>query len=106
MHLALLGWLGCEDQGLVQLDPPIPTTTTTTPPTGTDVPTWQDVAPILEARCLQCHLGEGPAPMSLETYASARAWAPSIAVAVVSVAPAKCSEMPLFSAVHRCALES
>ncbi|MCA9488331.1 MAG: monooxygenase [Myxococcales bacterium] len=82
MHLALLGWLGCEDQGLVQLDPPIPTTTTTTPPTGTDVPTWQDVAPILEARCLQCHLGEGPAPMSLETYASARAWAPSIAVAV------------------------
>ncbi|MCB9697645.1 MAG: hypothetical protein H6738_12760 [Alphaproteobacteria bacterium] len=84
MHLALLGVLGCKEPGLVELHPPNPTTTTSSTPTGTtgDGPTWQDVAPILQARCLQCHLGEGPAPMSLETYESARPWAASMALAV------------------------
>ena len=41
--------------------------------------TWTgDIARIVRARCTRCHAGEGPAPMSLATYAAARPWARAI----------------------------
>ena len=54
------------------------------PPASTasnvDVPTWSsDVAPLLHAKCTQCHAPNQSAPMSLRTYSEARPWAKSIA---------------------------
>ena len=40
----------------------------------------RDVFPILRARCSQCHVRGGPAPMSLMTYKDAVSWAESIRV--------------------------
>ncbi|MFZ5438778.1 MAG: hypothetical protein ACOZQL_02155 [Myxococcota bacterium] len=61
--LALLALLGCQPEG----------------------PTYhQDVKPILDARCANCHVAGGIAPFALETYAQAAAMAPAIADAVQS----------------------
>src|SRR5258708_36842574 len=44
----------------------------------------KDVAPILYARCVQCHRPNDIAPMSLLDYKSARPWAKSIREAVLT----------------------
>jgi hypothetical protein len=44
----------------------------------------KDVAPILYARCVQCHQPNDIAPMSLLDYKSARPWAKSIREAVLT----------------------
>lgn len=56
-----------------------------TEPQDTDVPpvvvedaTWDDVAPILEARCARCHQADGIGPMSLASHADAAPWAAAI----------------------------
>ena len=49
-------------------------------PTSTGAVTWDDVAPILEARCTGCHQADGVGPMSLASYESAAPWAESIKV--------------------------
>ncbi len=57
-----------------------PSTAPSAPSTNVDVPTWSsDVAPLLHAKCTQCHAPNQSAPMSLRTYAEARPWAKSIA---------------------------
>ena len=38
----------------------------------------KDVAPILQAKCQECHQPDSIAPMSLLTYQQARPWARSI----------------------------
>ncbi len=42
---------------------------------------WEDVAPVLDARCMGCHQEDGPAPFQLETYAQARMWGPAMVAA-------------------------
>jgi hypothetical protein len=51
-----------------------------------------DVRPIVEARCLNCHVPGQVAPMALRTYEEVRPWAKSIKAAVAS------REMPPFHA--------
>ncbi|MCB9565891.1 MAG: hypothetical protein H6710_01465 [Myxococcales bacterium] len=47
---------------------------------GALAPTWyQDVAPLVTARCGSCHVDGGIAPFELSTYESAKAWAPLVA---------------------------
>jgi hypothetical protein len=43
---------------------------------------WQDVAPVVEQRCLSCHREGGIGPFRLDKYDSARAMAPLMAAAV------------------------
>src|SRR3954453_20710225 len=45
--------------------------------------TWNDVAPILYARCAGCHHAGDIAPMALLTYKDARPWAAAIRQAVI-----------------------
>jgi hypothetical protein len=46
--------------------------------------TWhQDIAPLVSEKCTACHQEGGIAPFSLETYSSAKAFAPQIASAVM-----------------------
>jgi len=40
---------------------------------------YKDVLPILQDHCQSCHREGEVAPMPLETYEQARAWAPAIA---------------------------
>src|SRR5687768_3236980 len=42
--------------------------------------TWDDVAPILEARCTGCHQADGVGPMSFATYDDTVPWAAAIKV--------------------------
>jgi hypothetical protein len=49
---------------------------------GTAPQFWQDVAPILEARCVTCHQAGGVAPFVLDEYGSAQRWANAAAAAV------------------------
>ena len=42
----------------------------------------KDIAPILQAKCEQCHRPDNMAPMSLQTYEQARPWVKSIAARV------------------------
>jgi hypothetical protein len=52
-------------------------------PGTTPVPTfYKDILPILQDHCQSCHRTGEVAPMPLETYEQARAWAPAIAHAV------------------------
>ena len=52
---------------------------------ATDNPTFsKDVAPILQAKCQECHQPNSIAPMSLVTYEEARPWARSIKNRVTS----------------------
>jgi mono/diheme cytochrome c family protein len=44
----------------------------------------RDVQPILEKNCVACHKPGNIAPMSLNTYEGARAWAMSIRAAVIA----------------------
>src|SRR5262245_35725606 len=52
----------------------------------------RDIAPILRARCEECHRSGGIAPMSLVTYEQVRPWARSIKEKVIS------REMPPYGA--------
>jgi hypothetical protein len=45
--------------------------------------TFEDIAPILEARCAGCHQAGEIGPMPLTTYAQARPWATAIKQAVI-----------------------
>lgn len=47
-------------------------------------PTWDDVAPLVAAHCVECHTADGISGIALDTYASARAWAPVMAADVAS----------------------
>ncbi|HSP69726.1 MAG TPA: cytochrome c, partial [Bryobacteraceae bacterium] len=51
---------------------------------GESVTFHKDVAPVLQARCQECHRAGEIGPMSLMSYAEARPWAKSIKAAVVS----------------------
>src|SRR5581483_11404863 len=44
----------------------------------------RDVAPILQARCQECHRAGSMAPMSLVTYEETRPWAKSIRQRVIT----------------------
>jgi hypothetical protein len=47
--------------------------------------TWErEIAPIVQARCLTCHVDQGRAPMSLATYEAAKPWARAIRTQVLS----------------------
>lgn len=68
MPLLLLALLGCDDKGDGDGDP--------------TAPTWyQDVLPIVEARCLGCHREGGIGPFPMETYDQAAPWASAAAAA-------------------------
>jgi len=42
-------------------------------------PTYEaDVKPIITSNCVSCHVADGIAPMPLDTYSDAKAWAPEI----------------------------
>jgi len=45
---------------------------------------WTDVAPIMEAHCVECHQDGGVAPFRLDTYEAAAQWAGPSATAVAS----------------------
>ncbi len=49
---------------------------------GEPVTYSRDVAPILQAKCQECHRPEGMAPFSLSTYRDARSWSKMIAEVV------------------------
>ncbi len=52
-------------------------------PVTADTPTWhRDVAPLLSTKCSACHGEGGIAPFSLQTYATAKPFAKSMASAV------------------------
>ena len=47
--------------------------------------TWErEIAPIVQARCVSCHIDQGRAPMSLATYEAAKPWARAIRTQVLS----------------------
>src|SRR6187455_1062491 len=47
--------------------------------------TWEcEIAPIVQARCLSCHIDQGRAPMSLATFEAAKPWARAIRTQVLS----------------------
>jgi hypothetical protein len=47
--------------------------------------TWdREIAPIVAARCANCHTGHDRAPMALETYETARPWARAIRLQVLT----------------------
>jgi hypothetical protein len=47
--------------------------------------TWErEIAPIVQTRCLSCHVDQGRAPMSLATYEAAKPWARAIRTQVLS----------------------
>ncbi len=48
--------------------------------TSTSVVTyWQDMRPLLEAKCTACHVADGIAPFALDNYATARQYAGALA---------------------------
>ena len=50
-----------------------------------EIPTYsKDVAPILNARCLECHRSGEAAPMTFQSYAETRPWAKAIKQAVAT----------------------
>jgi len=51
---------------------------------GTQVTFSKDVAPIIQAKCQECHQPNSIAPMSLITYKDARPWAKSIRERVIT----------------------
>src|SRR5579863_4776626 len=51
---------------------------------GKPVTFAKDVAPILQAKCQECHRAGSMAPMSLVTYEETRPWAKSIKQRVVA----------------------
>ena len=63
---------------------------------GAPSPTFsKDIAPILQAKCQECHQPNSIAPMSLVTFAEARPWARSIKqrVATRQMPPGKASQV-------------
>jgi hypothetical protein len=47
--------------------------------------TWErEIAPIVQARCLSCHVDQGRAPMSLASYEAAKPWARAIRTQVLT----------------------
>lgn len=61
----------------------LPALACTNDPAEAETPTWhQDVAPIVEARCAQCHTDGSIGPFELGSYEDAAALAPSIAASV------------------------
>jgi hypothetical protein len=52
------------------------------PPPKPEVSYWQDVAPIVADRCVQCHQEGGIAPFRLDRYEDAKTYAASVALAV------------------------
>lgn len=40
---------------------------------------WQDLRPLLEAKCTSCHVSDGIAPFALDNYATARQYASALA---------------------------
>ncbi len=75
--------LACRPGSTAPVDPPREPDPTVAPTADTAAeapgPTWRDVAPILESRCVGCHLEGEVAPMALDRYETAAAWAPRIA---------------------------
>jgi hypothetical protein len=55
------------------------------PSASGDGPTWHaDIAPLVTAKCLGCHVPGGIAPLSLATYADSKPWASLMAAQVAS----------------------
>src|SRR5580700_3363355 len=53
-------------------------------PAGSGTPTWSnDVASILNRRCVECHRAGEAAPMAFTSYQEARPWAKAIKQAVL-----------------------
>ncbi len=52
------------------------------PPEKPEVSYWQDIAPIVFDRCVQCHQEGGIGPFRLDRYEDAKLYAPSAAAAV------------------------
>lgn len=44
----------------------------------TDVTYTKDIAPLLQAKCIECHRTEGLAPFNLQSYEQVRAWSKAI----------------------------
>lgn len=65
---------GVDDAPEVDAGPPVPCTVT--PPTACPepAPTYADVAPILEARCVLCHSGIPEGPWPLTSYPHVADW--------------------------------
>ena len=59
-------------------------TSPSAPSDQTSITFNKDVLPVLQQNCLACHRSGGVAPMSFETYDSARPWAKAIKAAVIS----------------------
>jgi hypothetical protein len=57
---------------------------TSTAPAGKPVTFAKDIAPILQAKCQECHRKGSMAPMSLVTYEETRPWAKSIRQRVIT----------------------
>lgn len=74
MNLPLRGWV----LGLVLLGASCSTDEKEPETTGSTVSYWQDVAPILEQRCLSCHQEGGLGPFRLDDYETAKAHAAGI----------------------------
>ena len=53
-------------------------------PAGKPVTFAKDIAPILQAKCQECHRKGSMAPMSLVTYEETRPWAKSIRQRVIT----------------------
>jgi hypothetical protein len=75
--IATLGWFT-----LAVSAPSVPTATFA-PVMFAPVTFAKDIAPILQARCQECHHTGSMAPMSLVTYEETRPWAKSIRQRVV-----------------------
>jgi len=66
---------------------PATTTTPSTTTADTDVdatrPNWEeDIAPLVTASCVSCHVAGGVAPFGLDTYEEAKLWASAAAIQV------------------------
>lgn len=50
---------------------------------GDEGPTWNDVAPVLERRCVHCHQGDAVGPMKLQTYEQVKPFGELVRTSVV-----------------------
>jgi hypothetical protein len=65
---------------------------------------WQDVAPIVQQRCLSCHSEGGIGPFRLDRYENARVRAPLIAAAVKARTMPPWSRRAAISPGNTCAI--
>jgi hypothetical protein len=89
------GPIGSGGEGGAPTPPPCTVSAPTACPE--DWPVYADVEPVLEGRCVTCHLGEQGGPWPLTTYSHVAAWRDEIRAALLTCAMPPPAEAPPLS---------